>query len=210
MIRIVVFSLIAVVMIAVAVLGVRGCKSSNPPLQPFMDMVDQPRYDPQAASRFFADGRTQRPPPQHTVAWGRDSRAADAARAQQDEELFRLDKMPVDMSRELLLRGQKGYQIFCTVCHGGTGAGNGITVQYGMNRPPSYHGDRLRQLGDGQIFQTITVGKGQMGPYGNRIPRADRWAIVAYVRALQRAHKATADDVPRHIIQAQKAEEVTQ
>jgi mono/diheme cytochrome c family protein len=207
MIRISVFSLIAVVLITVAMLGVRGLRSADPPVQPFMDMVDQPRYDPQAASRFFADGRTQRTPPQHTVAWGRDTKASDPEFAQQDEDLFQLKEMPVELSRDLLLRGQELYDIFCTVCHGGTGAGNGITTQYGMNAPPSYHSDRLQQLPDGGIFQTITMGKGQMGPYGDRIKRADRWAIVAYVRALQRAQNASADDVPQHIATEQQSKE---
>jgi hypothetical protein len=71
-----------------------------------------------------------------------------------------------------------------------------------MNAPPSYHIDRLREIGDGEIFKVITAGKGQMGRYGDRIERSDRWAVVAYVRALQRAHRATTDDVPPHIRQA--------
>jgi mono/diheme cytochrome c family protein len=78
-----------------------------------------------------------------------------------------------------------------------------------MNAPPSYHTDRLRQLRDGQVFQAITMGKGQMGPYGDRLKRVDRWAIVAYVRALQRAHSASAADVPQHILQEQAAKEKT-
>ena len=156
-----------------------------------MDMVAQPRYDPQSESRFFADRRTQRLPPPHTVAWGRSPQSPDAAQLQPDDELFPLAAMPVEMDRALLNRGQELFRVYCTVCHGGTGAGKGITTQYGMNAPPSYHIDRIRQLTDGEIFQVITRGKGQMGPYGNRIKRGDRWAIVAYVRALQRAHHAT-------------------
>ena len=121
---------------------------------------------------------------------------------ERDEDLFRLQTMPVAIDRELLYRGQKLYNVFCVVCHGGTGVGDGITTQYAMNPPPSYHTDRLRQVADGEIFKVITQGKGQMGPYGDRIKRPDRWAIVAYVRALQRAHRGSADDVPAHIRQA--------
>jgi mono/diheme cytochrome c family protein len=201
-IRIAVSSLVALVIITVAVLGWRGRRSPESPFQPFMDMVAQPRYDPQSESEFFADRRTQRPRTPGTVAWGRGRQTPDAQYAQQDEELFRLQTMPVAMDRELLNRGQKLYQVFCTVCHGGTGAGNGITTQYAMNAPPSYHIDRLRQIADGEIYQTITQGKGQMGPYGDRIKPADRWAIVAYVRALQRAHSGSAEDVPAHLRQA--------
>lgn len=202
MIRIVAFCLISVVIITVALLGWRGRRSPEPPFQPFMDMVAQPRYDPQSESQFFADRRTQRSPPAFTVAWGRNPQRPQAAYAERDDDLFRLPTMPVAIDRELLYRGQKLYNIFCVVCHGGTGAGNGITTQYAMNPPPSYHTDRLRQVADGEIFQVITQGKGQMGRYGDRIKRLDRWAMVGYVRALQRAHRGSADDVPAHIRQA--------
>ena len=144
MVRIATFSLIAVVVIVVAVLGWRGKKSTDPPFQPFMDMVAQPRYEPQGASRFFADGRSQRPPPANTVAWGRNPQQADAEFVAHDEDLFALQHIPLPLDRALILRGQQKYDLFCTVCHGGTGAGNGITTQYGMNAPPSYHTDRLR------------------------------------------------------------------
>jgi mono/diheme cytochrome c family protein len=206
MIRIATFSLIAVVVIVVAVLGWRGKKSTDPPFQPFMDMFAQPRYEPQGASRFFADGRSQRPPPTNTVAWGRNPQQADAEFVARDEDLFALQHIPLPLDRALILRGQQKYDLFCTVCHGGTGAGNGITTQYGMNAPPSYHTDRLRAITDGGIFQVISNGKGQMGPYGDRIARLDRWAIVAYVRALQRSHVASAEDVPDHLENMQPAE----
>jgi mono/diheme cytochrome c family protein len=204
-IRIAASSLVALVIITVAVLGWRGRRSPEPPFQPFMDMVAQPRYDPQSESQFFTDRRTQRPPTPRAVAWGRGQQGPEAPYAQQDEELFSVQTMPMAIDRELLNQGQKLYQIFCTVCHGGTGAGNGITTQYAMNAPPSYHTDRLRQIADGEIYKVVTQGKGQMGPYGDRIKPPDRWAIVAYVRALQRAYSGSADEVPAHIRQAMPA-----
>jgi mono/diheme cytochrome c family protein len=182
--------------VTVLILGVRGFRSPRPPLQPFSDMVDQPRYRPQSASAFFADGRAQRLPPVGAVAWGRDAREPDAAFLPRDDEYFGLAEIPVRVDRALLLEGQRLYNVYCRVCHGATGAGNGITTQYGMINPPAYHSQRLLDLTAGEIYKTITLGKGQMGPYGDRIRPADRWAIVAYVRALQRAHTATLEDVP--------------
>jgi mono/diheme cytochrome c family protein len=93
-------------------------------------------------------------------------------------------------------RGQNRFQIYCAPCHGALGDGQGITKSYGMVATPSYHDDRLRGMADGEIFNTITNGKNTMFPYADKLSVKDRWAVVAYVRALQRAHHATIDDVP--------------
>jgi mono/diheme cytochrome c family protein len=105
-------------------------------------------------------------------------------------------KMPVDLSLTLLKHGQKRFNIYCTPCHGGTGAGNGIVVKKGFLAPQSYHIDRLRNIEDGYIFDVISNGIRNMPSYGYQIPVADRWAIVAYVRALQRSQNATINDIP--------------
>ena len=100
------------------------------------------------------------------------------------------------MDAKLLDRGQMKFNIYCAPCHGAIGDGNGITKQYGMGATPTYHDDRLRQMPEGDIFNTITHGKNTMFPYADKLSPDDRWAVVAYVRALQRAHHATINDVP--------------
>jgi mono/diheme cytochrome c family protein len=104
--------------------------------------------------------------------------------------------MPVAITMKLLARGQERYGIHCAVCHGATGIGNGITTQYGMVGVATFHDDRLRKMADGEIFNTISNGKGIMQPYGSQVPPLDRWAIIAYLRALQRSQQATVADVP--------------
>ncbi|MGB0678705.1 MAG: c-type cytochrome [Polyangiales bacterium] len=156
-------------------------------------MHDQPRYDPFAASPAFADGRAMRKPPAHTV-----SREAPV-----DVEVFtgrRVDgqgwtaEIPAAVIREargmqsLLERGQERYNISCTPCHGYDGVGKGAAVlkaKVAALQPPSLHEARLRRMPDGQLFATITHGIRNMPAYGHSVSNADRWAIVAYVRALQ-------------------------
>lgn len=193
-----------VVVAAVSILGFRGSLSSRPPLEVFPDMDRQPKYKPQQESRFFADGRTDRPLPANVVPRGR-SVEADPMYLGADDHMFRGKTASgdwargypagVEVSNELLARGRNRYDMFCAPCHGRTGDGNGITKQYGMGATPTYHDDRLRQMAEGEIYNTITNGKNTMFPYGDRISVPDRWAIVAYLRALQRAQLGTVDDV---------------
>ncbi len=196
--RYVLISFLALLLVTVAILGVRGQLSSRPPLWIFPDMQDQPKYKPQTPSGFFADGRVERPIPAGVVAWGRSTGRPDETMLPSDASQFAMQTIPLKLDSVLLRRGQRQFNIYCAVCHGGTGDGKGITtnVRYGMTNPPTYHQDRLRQVADGYVFQVITEGKNTMGPYGERIHPADRWAIVAYLRALQRANNATIDDVP--------------
>jgi mono/diheme cytochrome c family protein len=196
MIRITLILFAALVAATVAVMGLRGQTGTRPPLWIFPDMQEQPKYKPQAQSQFFADGRVQRPPVAGSVPWGRAANARDESVLATSQQLFALDRSPMQVDRALLSRGQLLYGTYCAVCHGGTGSGNGMTTQYGMNNPPSYHIDRLRYASDGYLFQVITEGKNTMGPYGDRVHRDDRWAIVAYVRALQLSQMGTIDDVP--------------
>ncbi len=185
-------------LVTVVFMGVRGSISRKPPIVIFDDMDDQPKYKNQAGSNFFPDGRQMRLPPAGTVPFGREVSAPDKSLLVDDAAQFQLQRMPVEVTMELLERGQRLYTTYCSVCHGGFGNGNGITVQYGQAPPANYHGDRLRQAPDGYIYQVITEGKGLMGPYGPSIRPADRWAIVAYVRALQRAGSGSIEDVPEN------------
>lgn len=199
-------SFAGLVIVTVAILGFRGQTSHRPPLWIFPDMQDQPKYKPQTPSAFFADGRADRPTPHGTVPWGRKASQPDDEFLISDQQRFAMKTIPLKLDRQLLQRGQRLYGIYCAVCHGGTGSGDGITTHslYGMNKPPSYHQDRLRQATDGYIYQVITEGKNTMGGYGGNIHPSDRWAIVAYVRALQRANNASIQDVPADRLQELK------
>ena len=194
--RISLLSLAALVLVTVVLLGFRGGISTQPPVQYFPDMVDQPRFDPQEGSVYFGDGRTQRLPVAGTVAWGRDAGSPDPQFAVSDGARFALRANPLDLDSERLTEGQHLVDVYCAVCHGGAGEGNGITTEYGLTNPPTYHADRLREIPDGEVYKVITLGKGQMGPYAGKLRPDQRWAVVAYVRALQRAFAGTLEDVP--------------
>ncbi len=151
------------------------------------NMSKQPRYNPFAPSDFYSDGQSVRNPVPGTVP--RDYSRRDAAFAT-------TEKMPVPVTAELLKRGQERFDIFCSPCHGRLGDGEGIVVQRGFLHPPSYHTDRLRNAPDGLFYQVITDGFGKMASYGNRVPPDDRWAITAYIRALQLSQSTRVADLP--------------
>jgi Cytochrome C oxidase, cbb3-type, subunit III len=153
------------------------------------DMADQPKYNPLEPSTFFADGRSERPLIENTVARG--SIADDALVIPKDSNNF-----PLPVTRDLLERGQDRYKIFCTPCHGLQGDGNGMVAMRGMKHPPSYHIDRLRQAPVGYFYDVVTNGFGVMPSYAAQIPPRDRWAIIAYIRALQLSRNARAADLP--------------
>lgn len=153
------------------------------------DMADQPKNKPLSPSPFFDDGRSERPLLENTVARGSIA----------DDELFlpkESNAFPLPLTPELLKRGQERYKIFCTPCHGLQGDGNGMVAMRGMKHPPSYHDLRLRQAPNGYIYDVITNGFGAMLGYSAQIPPADRWAIVAYVRALQLSRNAPVSELP--------------
>lgn len=142
-------------------------------------MADQPKYTPMEASRFFADGQSARPLVPGTVP-----RGTSAAK-----------ESPV-LTRALLLRGQERYDIYCSPCHGLAGYGDGMIVQRGFPHPPSLHDPRLRAAPPEHFYRVITEGFGVMYSYADRVEPADRWAIAAYVRALQLSQHARVEDVP--------------
>jgi mono/diheme cytochrome c family protein len=141
-------------------------------------MAIQPRYQPLSASDYFADGQSARQPVDGTLAQGRAE--LDPLYVAKDATTF-----PVPLTADLLARGQQRYNIFCTPCHGLTGDGNGFVTTRGYRRPPTFHSDRLRAAPVGHYFDVITNGFGAMYDYSAQIPPRDRWAIIAYVRALQ-------------------------
>jgi len=153
------------------------------------DMATQPKNKPLSPSEFFADGRSERPVLENTVARG--SIANDELFVPKDSNNF-----PLPVNMELLERGQQRYNIFCSPCHGLQGDGNGMVAMRGMKHPPTYHQDRLRQEKVGYFYDVITNGFGAMQGYAEQIPVRDRWLIVAYVRTLQLSQHAAVDDVP--------------
>jgi mono/diheme cytochrome c family protein len=190
-----------VCVLLVSILGFRGTTFTAPPIDVFPEwafpsMENQPKLRPQSRSAFFADGRADRVPPARTVARGM-LRTNDHLHQGKDAGgVFAPGLpagLPVDMS--LLQRGQNQYQVYCLPCHGATGDGNGITKRYGMGATPTYHDERLRNMPEGEIYNTITNGKNTMLPYADKLAPEDRWAVVAYVRALQRAQQGKPADV---------------
>jgi mono/diheme cytochrome c family protein len=154
-------------------------------------MADQAKLKPLGASDFFADGAASRVPPVHTVA--RDALPASPfSTGREKGEL--VTQAPVPVTAAQLERGRERYDIYCSVCHGRTGEGHGMIVQRGFPTPPSFHDPRLRAAPAGHYFEVITNGFGLMYPYGSRVAPADRWAIVAYIRALQLSEHATLAD----------------
>lgn len=158
------------------------------------DMQDQPKYKPLAQNRFFLDGRNSRPIPANTVALD-ELNDTDSYHTGTSHGTF-LDTIPAKIDSALLNRGRDRYDIFCSPCHGRLGDGNGMVAQRGVRAPANFHTDRLRSVPPGYIFQVITNGYGGMGDYGDQVPADDRWAIVAYIRALQYSRNASVNDVP--------------
>lgn len=157
-------------------------------------MYDQPKYEPLQKSDFFADGRSSRPLIDGTVARGelRDDELLYTGKENGEEA----KRFPFPITKEVLLRGQERYNIYCTPCHDYAGTGRGMVVQRGFKQPTSFHDQRLRDSAPGYYFTVITGGFGQMPSYADQVPVKDRWAIAAYIRALQLSQHATVDDVP--------------
>ncbi|MBO9512610.1 MAG: cytochrome c [Variovorax sp.] len=179
------------------------------------DMLRQPRHGPEAASPLFADGRATRPPPPDAVphaigtyasaSGGRTGTAPVAAREADEARQFLPDRPP----RALLVRGQERYAIYCMPCHSSTGDGDGPVVERGFPRPPTLHSDALRRAADRHLYEVISHGRGLMYPMADRIEPADRWAIVAFVRALQLSRHAPIDRLPADLRQAVSAAPAT-
>ncbi|MBN2227626.1 MAG: cytochrome c [candidate division Zixibacteria bacterium] len=185
-----------------AVLLLTGCTreqtSEKPPIHLNPNMDSQPKYKAQAESKYFADGATMRTPDSGAVARG----------YLRDDSIYYFGKtgdsdfiatMPVYMTTQLMQRGRERFDIYCAPCHSRLGDGTGIIVARGLVAPPTFHDERLRTIPDGQLFDVITSGLRNMPSYKHQIPVDDRWAIIAYMRALQRSHNATSADVPAEL-----------
>lgn len=197
-----------VAVFVVSFFGLRGQLFTKPPIDVFPEwgfpgMKYQPKYKTQSESKFFADGRSDRPLPQGVVATsfgpaGQPLKAddhlylgknADGAFARGFPAALRVDQA-------FLNHGRERYSIYCAPCHGALGDGQGVTKAYGMGATPTYADPRILALPEGEIFNTITNGKGNMQSYADKLSAEERWAVVLYVRALQRAQTGTLDDVP--------------
>lgn len=209
------FAMLGIFVVAVA--GFRGTHSAKPPIEIFSDMDHQPRFDPQHRSGLFADGRAQREPIAGTVPQGYVAANTHYSTGASNNKLAERigsfsgapdyfntgrmgdvygDGIPLEATAALVERGRERYMINCAICHGATGAGNGIVGQYGLVAIADLQQERIRTMPDGQIFNTITNGKNTMGAYGPQVAVEDRWAIIAYIRALQRSQTAKLEDVP--------------
>ncbi len=215
-----IFLLVGVAM--VAFLGFRGQKSTGAPIEVFPDMVRQPKVRAQAPLGFFADNRGARIPVPGTVPLGYEMPQASAESAPgaapvapgrgtqrlsfgTGTDYISTGKMgpsnwgtgiPLEVTPEFMARGAQRFNINCAVCHGANAAGAGIAKQHGLATIVTLQDDRIRNMADGEIFDTITNGKNTMMSYGGNVTVNDRWAIIAYLRALQRSQRAAAADVP--------------
>ena len=192
---------IATTLLSLTFLVTAGCfqgrPSSKEPIHLNPNMDNQPKYRPQAESKFFEDGATMRPIVEGTVARGELKDDTEFYFGKDSKGNFVKDfPKAIHFGRELLLRGKERFHIYCSPCHGQIGNGRGIVVERGMLPPPTFHSDSIRAYPNGRIFDVISNGIRNMPPYKYQIPEKDRWAIIAYLRALQRSQNATIDDVP--------------
>ena len=175
---------------ALLLLAAAGCRQN---------MHDQNKVRPLAPNDFFADGQGARPLPAHTVARGdlREGSAGDSsAYSGLDAANKPVADLPFPVTRQVLLRGQERYNVFCSPCHGRVGDGLGMIVRRGYKQPSSYHVERLRNAPVGYFFNVMTEGFGVMPSYAPQVPVADRWAIAAYIRVLQYSQNARLADLP--------------
>lgn len=183
------------VLVVVSIAGLRGCKSPRRPLELFQgDMRHQPKVKPQAPSPFYSDRVGARIPPAGTVPLQAPAKLDYLHTGKIGDRWG--DGMPITVDLAALERGRERYTINCQVCHGPLGNGGGITTRYGLNGVANLHQQKFRDMPDGEIFNTITNGKGLMGAYGYNVAVEDRWKIIAYVRALQRSQNARLEDAP--------------
>lgn len=163
------------------------------------NMYDQPNTRAYEASPFFADGASMRVPPENTVSRERGAIDPGYLTGQVDGGLA--TELPIELSYELLQRGQERYNIYCAPCHDYDGGGDGMVVQRGFPQPTSFQAQRLLDAPVGYYYNAITNGFGRMYSYASRIPVEDRWAIAGYVKALQLSQNATLDDVPADVLE---------
>ncbi|WP_244201193.1 c-type cytochrome [Paraburkholderia rhynchosiae] len=182
-----------------------GCEKAK------QDMYDQPKYKPLSRSELFADGNSSRPLPQGSVPYSQGSFAGTSSGRKgtddvsEDAAAGSAQNNPYPVTMQLLLRGRQRYQIYCMPCHSAVGDGDGLIARRGFPHPPSYHDDRLRQAPDRHFFDVVTNGYGVMYPYADRVDPSDRWAIIAYIRALQLSQHADVSRLPPDVLERLEA-----
>lgn len=193
------YFLIALLLVTVSVVsiaGFRGTLSRKPPLEVFPDMKRQPKLRPQKPSAFFADQRDSRLPVPGTYPTDALLEDTPVASGHVPGTTNFVAVSPFPMTAEWLEHGRQRFTIYCSPCHSPAGDGNGIITKYGLLKAGNFHDPRIAKMPDGEIFNTITMGKNQMPSYASQIPTLDRWAIIAYVRALERTRLSDLNDVP--------------
>lgn len=195
--RLLVLGLFATVLLV----GCRGQQSDAPPIHPHLAMDFQEKFEPQDKNPFFENEAAMRVPPTGTVARGQLRENTELHEGPTADGEY-VERIPIAVDREVLERGQDRYEIYCAPCHGRTGDGNGIIMEgdYDYTPATSYHVERLRQVTDGYMYDVITNGVRNMPSYAHQIPVRDRWAIVAYIRALQRSQYARPENLPESIV----------
>jgi hypothetical protein len=198
------FSIMRTMLLLLAVASLTGCyrgrPSEQPPIHLMPDMDAQPKYKTMAESSFYADKSSMRLPVDGTVARGNLHEDREYYTGMDAAGMY-IQHAPVQITRELLQRGRERFDIYCTPCHSRIGNGNGIINQYGYLPPGNLHDERFIDIEDGYFFDVITNGIRNMPSYRHQIPVKDRWAIVGYIRALQRSQRATAEEVPASVRQ---------
>ena len=191
------FLLALAVAVTMSLAGRRGDMSRKPPLEFFNDMDRQYKLRPQTEANLSADGRSSRLPVTGTIARGDRFQDTPLNTGRQPGTTNFIATLPVEITPTFIERGRERFTINCSPCHGAVGDGNGITKKIGaMAVVTSLHDQRIVQMADGELFSTITSGKNLMGGYGANVAIDDRWAVIAYVRALQLARLGTMEDVP--------------
>jgi mono/diheme cytochrome c family protein len=203
------FVLVVLVGVAagVGIAGFQGRMSRKPPIEVFPDMDRQLKLRPEQPNDFFPNGLSSQLPPAGTIArgeplqttsgkvWAFEDAPVNTGRAAGTTNFIETNPLP--MTSALLQRGRQRFDIYCTPCHGALGDGNGITKKLGvMPTVANLQDKRIVEMTDGEIFNTITHGKSTMGAYGPLMPVADRWAVIAYLRALQLSQLGAVDDLP--------------
>ena len=195
------------VAVGVGIAGFQGRMSRQPPIEVFPDMDRQLKLRPQQPNDFFPNGLSSQLPPPGTIARGQPVQTVNGAVYPFEDAPVNTGRVtgttnfvetnPLSVTGQLLQRGRERFNIYCTPCHGALGDGNGITKKIGvMPTVANLQNKRIVEMADGEIFNTITFGKGLMGAHGPLMPVADRWAIIAYLRALQLSQLGSVDDLP--------------
>jgi len=194
-----IYRLASLLFISLLLMSCRGQLSEKPPISPQQNMMFQDRFNAQEENEFFANNMAMRPPVEGTVARGK-LRQNSALYQGRDENGDFVTEIPFEVTRSFLYRGKERYDIYCTPCHGKIGDGQGIimTGQYGYVPAPSYHRQASYDMPDGQFYSAITEGIRSMPAYNTQIKVEDRWAIVAYIRALQRSQNVPREELDEY------------